>query len=244
FASPMLRQQLALWGFEVVTCPLDQFMLAGGAAKCLVLRLVHDGAQRAQGIPRPPSAVRERMIEVQGHLLDTDLMNRFLDCITEGGGGFDIEAFQPGLRHDQGSVARLRVIGPSPERLDTIIGRLIQMGARVLEDERDARLEPVTKEGVAPDEFYSTTIYPTEVRVRGRWVKVVRQRMDGMLVVDVAGDEARVQCRLLRDLRVGDMVACGIDGVRTHPTVASRSSEGFGFMSAEVSSERRVELSV
>jgi len=244
FASPMLRQQLALWGFEVVTCPLDQFMLAGGAAKCLVLRLAHDGAQRAPAIPRPPSAVRERMIEAQGHLLDTDLMNRFLDCITEGGGGFDIEAFQPGLRHDQGSIARVRVIGPSPERLETIIGRLIQMGARVLDDARDARLEPVAKDGVAPDDFYSTTIYPTEVRVRGSWVKVVRQRMDGMLVVEMAADEPRVQCRLIRDLRAGDMVVCGIDGVRTHPTEVGRSSEGFGFMSAEVSSERRVELSV
>src|SRR4029453_2319352 len=135
-----------------------------------------------------------------GHLLDTDLMNRFLDCITEGGGGFDIEAFQPGLRHDQGSIARLRVVGPSAERLETIIGRLIQMGARVLDEERDARLEPVVKAGVAPDDFYSTTIYPTEVRVRGRWVKVVAQRMDGMLVVDAAGPEPHVCCRLIRHL--------------------------------------------
>lgn len=40
-ASPTLRTQLQAWNFEVLTTPLTQFMLAGGAAKCLVLSLSH-----------------------------------------------------------------------------------------------------------------------------------------------------------------------------------------------------------
>jgi len=39
FASDALRERLAGWGLEVVVCPLGQFIMAGGAAKCLALRL-------------------------------------------------------------------------------------------------------------------------------------------------------------------------------------------------------------
>src|SRR5271165_4272883 len=35
-----------------------------------------------------------------------------------------------------------------------------------------SRRETVTIDGVAPDDFYVTTIYPTEVRLDGRWVRI------------------------------------------------------------------------
>jgi len=38
-ASPELRAKLQDWGFEVICTPFTEFMLAGGAAKCLVLKL-------------------------------------------------------------------------------------------------------------------------------------------------------------------------------------------------------------
>src|SRR5205807_825363 len=149
FASPALQERLAGWDFQTVVCPLTEFILAGGAAKCLVLQLTHPGARRPAAAPRRASAVRERMVEIQGDLLDTGLMNTLLGRITEGGGSFEIEAFQAGLRHDQASLARLRVVAPSPERLETILTRLVQMGARVAEEDHDARLEAVTQPGVA-----------------------------------------------------------------------------------------------
>jgi len=244
FAGAALRERLGDWGYEVVVCPLSQFILAGGAAKCLVLHLVHRGGARPAAAPHAGNGVRERLVEVQGHLLDTGLMNAMLDCITEGGGGFEIEAFQPGFRHDQGSLARVRVVAPSADRLEDVLGRLVQMGARVAEAETDARLEPVVRAGVAPRDFYSTTIFPTDVRVDATWVRATRQRMDAVLVVEGAPGAPRVTCCLLRDLAVGDRVVCGIEGVRTHPTHVARPHERFGFMSAAVSSERRVELVV
>src|SRR5438132_3781234 len=244
FSSPALRERLARWEFEVIVCPLTQFILAGGAAKCLVLHLTHPGAQRPAATPRAVSGVRERLVEVQGDLLDTGLMNTFLDCITEGGGSFEIETFQAGLRHDQASLARVRVVAPSPERLEAILTRLVQMGARVAEEDRDARLEAVTQPGVAPRDFYSTTIYPTEVRVRGEWVRVTGQRMDAVVVIDGPPDAPRASCRLLRGLAAGDRVVCGIEGIRIHPTHLPAAGETFGFMTADTSSERRVELAV
>ena len=243
FASEGLRRQLATWGYEVVVCPLSEFMLAGGAAKCLALRLTdRSGVPPAssRGLP----GVRDRMIEVQGHLLDSGLMNTILDCITEGGGGFDLLGFQPGLRHDQDSVARLRVVAPSAERLEAILTQLIQMGARVARPDADARLEVVTQPGVAPQDFYGTTIYPTDARIHGRWIRAQRQRMDAVLVADGPPEAPRVVCKLLRDLRVGDRVVSGIEGVRTHPTHVRSSGATFEFMAAGVSSERRVEVAV
>lgn len=241
-----LRARLSRLDLETVICPLDQFMLAGGAAKCLVLqteRAVPEGQAEAR-----PSNIRDRVVELTGHLLDGGLMNRVLDCIDNAGGSFEIEGFRAGLRHDQDSVARLRVVAPSAERLGAILEQLVDMGVRVMDDaavERDARLSPSPADGVAPDDFYATTIFPTDVRVAGTWHRASEQRMDAVLVVRGDNGSTAVRCRLLRDLEQGDLVVCGIEGVRTHPVRSSSArEESFAFMTAGVSSERRVELVV
>jgi lysine-ketoglutarate reductase/saccharopine dehydrogenase-like protein (TIGR00300 family) len=53
-----------------------------------------------------------------------------------------------------------------------------------------------------------------------------------------------ITCRKLRDLRRGDRVVCGMQGIRVQPDLQSRDKPTFGFMSNEVSSERRVETAV
>jgi lysine-ketoglutarate reductase/saccharopine dehydrogenase-like protein (TIGR00300 family) len=171
-------------------------------------------------------------------------MNQILDCIVEGGGGFEIEHLQAGLRHDQGSRARVRVIAPSAERLEPILSRLIAMGARVAERDSDARLVEVVHPAVAPEDFYSTTIFPTEVRIAERWHAVADQRMDAVVVVSGDDETPVARCRLLRDLVPGDRVVCGVEGIRAQPPENAKSGDAFGFMSANVSSERRVELAV
>jgi lysine-ketoglutarate reductase/saccharopine dehydrogenase-like protein (TIGR00300 family) len=187
-----------------------------------------------------------RTLEVTGHLLDTGLMNEMLDLIDEGGGTFEIVSFEAGKTREQVSSAALRIAAPDAEALDAITALLIGKGARVpAEDETDANLAVVTQDGVAPDDFYSTTIYRTEVRVGGRWIPVAGQRMDVILVVDP--DAGTAACRLMRDLRVGDRAVVGIDGIRTFPparTTGGSGSEEFAFMASSVSSERRVELAV
>ena len=131
------------------------------------------------------------------------------------------------------------------------MSQLIPLGAGQPEaDEKDARLERVTQVGVAPADFSVTTIYPTEVRCAGGWRRVENQRMDGVVV----WDGVRADCRLIRDLRVGEQVVVGVEGIRAIRKTESRDSvladagagvaEEFGFMGASVSSERKVELVV
>lgn len=243
-ASEELGRELRRFGLELVRVRLDEFLMAGGGAKCLALDLSHRRPERTAG---GRTAISTQTVELVGHLLDRGLMSRALDAIAAGGGSFEIRALQAGLRRDQDSVARLDVVAPSRERLDGILARLVQMGARVGAVEGDARLERVALDGVAPEDFYSTTIFPTDVRVDGRWRRVAAQRMDAVIAVTRGpGGEPRPECRLIRDLRVGDAVVCGAAGVRTHPSpaAAGRGEGGFGFMTAGVSSERRVELAV
>ena len=187
-----------------------------------------------------------RLLELHGQLLDTGLMNEALDLVNELGGTFQVEAFLPGVRREMPSLARVRVSARTQEQLDDITRRLGDLGAQPVERDEDATLETVTRAGVAPEEFYSTTIYPTDVRVAGRWVRVGRQRMDVVVRVHTAGPDApRAECVLIRDLLAGDHVVTGVAGVRIHvPEQRRGNGDEFSFMSAGVSSERRVELTV
>ncbi|KGF71529.1 hypothetical protein DO97_17835 [Neosynechococcus sphagnicola sy1] len=105
----------------------------------------------------------------------------------------------------------------------------------------------MTLAGVAPDDFYVTTIYPTEVRVQGQWIPVQNQRMDGAIALTQTPKGLVARCQLLRDLAVEEQVVVGVEGIRTIRKPEIREQRGhqeFSFMGAGVSSERRVELVV
>ncbi len=245
-ASEDLAARLAAAGFSLVETPLTEFLKAGGAAKCLTLRL--DEAVR--GSNRALATVESREINLEGHLLDSGLLDRALDIVVDGAGSFQILEFNLGKQRQSRSNARLKVSAPSGEALDRIVAQLITVGAsQTNAGENEVKLEIVAKAGVAPAEFSVTTIYPTDIRLRGKWLRVENQRMDGVIVV---GGE-RAGCRLIRDLRPGEQVVVGVEGIRIHRKTESRDGAGevggtvaeeFGFMGAGVSSERKVELVV
>ena len=57
-------------------------------------------------------------------------------------------------------------------------------------------------------------------------------------------DERPRECRKLREIRAGDRIVCGLEGIRVTPEFRERDRADFAFMSNEISSERRVEASV
>jgi lysine-ketoglutarate reductase/saccharopine dehydrogenase-like protein (TIGR00300 family) len=227
--------------------PLTEFMKSGGGAKCLTLRLTE---------PLPPGAragtsVHSRDLKLAGHLLDSGLLERALDLTVQSGGSFQILHFQLGKQRQSTSNAEIKISAPSDEVLDKITSQMIELGAVVgPREEQDAELKTVTQPGVAPDEFLATTIYPTDVRIAGKWLRVQDQRMDGVIVVDETVASGR--CVLFRYLKTGDKVVTGTQGVRTVRQIAARDGRSgssqpeheFSFMGAGVSSERRVELLV
>lgn len=236
-----LKQSLERAGFTVVQTSLTEFLKAGGAAKCLTLRVNEPISAVCANIP-----VESRIIHLEGHLLDAGIMNQALDLIVEIGGSFKVLNFNLGVERQSVSQADVRVSAPSHEIMEDIMTQLIELGAlSKTEEVFNAKTETVIMAGVAPDDFYVTTIYPTEVRVNDQWVKVEKQRMDGAIVVDPLSMTAH--CKLLRDLQVGDEVVVDVEGIRTVRKAESHEKRGtqeFSFMGAGVSSERRVELVV
>ncbi|XGV86586.1 MAG: TIGR00300 family protein [Limnothrix sp. BL-A-16] len=248
-ASNSLKSALARAGFEVVETPLTEFLKAGGAAKCLTLRVNEPVMEDRHAV----AGVETRVIQMQGHLLDSGLINRALDLIVEGGGSFQVLDFRLGEQRQSTSAARIKVSAPSHEVMEELMAQLIDLGAVAPDDrsERDAQLEPIELPGVAPDDFYVTTIYPTEVRVQGQWIRLQNQRMDGAIAIAGLNEGQLVaRCKLLRDLELGEYVVTGIDGIRTVRKAeargdrTARESQEFTFMGSGVSSERRVELVV
>ncbi|MBD2676481.1 MULTISPECIES: TIGR00300 family protein [Nostoc] len=243
-ASDTLKSRLADVGFQVLETPLTEFLKAGGAAKCLTLRVTEPVREELHA----NVSVESRVIRMEGHLLDAGLINRALDLIVDAGGSFQVLNFNLGEQRQSTSAAEVKVSAPSHEVMEEIISRLIDLGAVDLpQDERDAKLEPVTQNGVAPDDFYVSTIYPTEVRIHGQWVKVENQRMDGAIAITQTANGFKARCKILRDLEIGEQVVTDVLGIRTIRKTESReqrSTQEFTFMSSGVSSERRVELVV
>jgi len=243
-ASDNLKGRLAAVGFQVIETPLSEFLKAGGAAKCLTLRVTEPVRTEVHA----NVLVESRTIRLEGHLLDSGLINRALDLVVESGGSFQVLNFQLGEQRQSTSAAEVKVSAPSHAVMEGILSQLIALGAVDLpQDERDAKLEAVTQAGVSPDDFYVTTIYPTEVRINGKWIKVQNQRMDGTIAITHTPSGLAARCKLLRDLEVGDQVVVDVQGIRTvrKPSAREqRNTQEFSFMSSGVSSERRVELVV
>ncbi|MBD2179873.1 bifunctional arginine dihydrolase/ornithine cyclodeaminase [Aerosakkonema funiforme] len=243
-ASDSLKQRLRHVGFSVVETPLTEFLKAGGAAKCLTLRVTEPVRTEVHA----NVSVESRTIRMEGHLLDAGLISRALDLVVDTGGSFQVLNFNLGEQRQSTSSAEVKVSAPSHDIMEEIMTQLIDLGALPRPQEVcDVNTASVTQAGVAPDDFYVTTIYPTEVRVNCQWVRVQNQRMDGAIAVNHTPDGLVARCKLLRDLEVGDLVIVGVEGIRTIRKTESReqrNTQEFSFMGAGVSSERRVELVV
>jgi lysine-ketoglutarate reductase/saccharopine dehydrogenase-like protein (TIGR00300 family) len=178
-------------------------------------------------------------VEAEGHLIDSGNFQSILTTVVEHGSEYEILRFDVGRNNAQGSHLTLKLTCATDARLQDLLSKLSVFGCFV-EGTPNALLRPADMDGAVPEDFYSTTNHRTAVYLDGAWVAAGNQRMDAALVVD----HGAVSCRKLRDIRKGDLVVCGMHGIRVSPDVQSRDKPSFGFMSNEVSSERRVETAV
>jgi lysine-ketoglutarate reductase/saccharopine dehydrogenase-like protein (TIGR00300 family) len=181
----------------------------------------------------------EEVVEAEGHLIDSHVMEQIFDKVVESSGRFEVEQFRIGRTNSEPSYLRLRVETPTKQSMDHLLAQILPIGCSPV-DTGDARLKPVERDRCAPEDFYSTSNHRTYVRLGGEWIEVRNQRMDAMIVVK--GNEA--WCRRLRDLKTGDMVVVGMHGIRVAPESKERDRLAFAFMSNEISSERQVETAV
>jgi len=182
-----------------------------------------------------------REIELDGHIIDSGIMEHVLDSILDMGGDFEIVEFTVGKKKTDTSYARVLITADTLDELDKIMSRLHRHGARFVDIE-NVRLVAAEGNRIVPKGFYSTTNYPTMIKLDGEWIPVEKIEMDCLIVV--LPDEGKVLCTPMSRLQTGDLVVIGEQGVRVKPPERSREHEEFEFMGGTVSSERPTETTI
>lgn len=179
--------------------------------------------------------VHQETVVLDGHIIDSLLLAKVLDIILMMGGDFDLEDVRIGKTREEPSRARITIRAPSNTLLDDILKAVQPHGASV-EREADCRLEAAPADGIFPEHFYATTHLPTQVRLNGRWIDVEHIEMD----VGIAVDHERTTARAvpMGEVRRGELIVTGREGVRVIPLARPRERDVFGFMESHVSAER------
>jgi lysine-ketoglutarate reductase/saccharopine dehydrogenase-like protein (TIGR00300 family) len=183
--------------------------------------------------------MHQEVVEAEGHLIDSHVMEQIFDTVVEYNGRFEVEQFRIGKTNAEASYLRLKVETAQLSDMQQLMSQLLGLGCSPV-DTGDAELTEVERDCCAPEDFYSTTNHRTLVRHKGEWLEAQKQRMDATVVVA----ENRAVCRRLRDLKSGDQVVVGMRGIRVVPESKERDRLSFAFMSNGISSERQVETAV
>src|ERR1039458_7514959 len=132
----------------------------------------------------------QEVVEAEGHLIDSHIMELIFDKVVEFHGRFEVEQFSIGRTNGAPSRLRLRVQGNSREEMDHLLQQLLDLGCSPVNG-GDAQLARIERDRCAPEDFYSTTNHRTLVRLDGDWIEVSPQRMDALVVAK----DGQAECR-------------------------------------------------
>ena len=178
----------------------------------------------------------KRTIELSGHIIDSLTLTKTMGIIMDKGGEFDILEIDVGRKKSDVSRAKIEVSADSPELLNSILDELSVLGASI-DEIKEVKLVASVKDKVAPEGFYSSSNHTTHIYYNGNWIMVEDIEMDCLVVVDE--DVPRAYVKPISDVKAGDMIVVGLDGVRVSPPHRSRDKhQVFEFMNSEVSSEK------
>jgi lysine-ketoglutarate reductase/saccharopine dehydrogenase-like protein (TIGR00300 family) len=176
-----------------------------------------------------------QIVSLQGHILDSLILAKVLDTIVMLGGTFTLSEVKVGTRREDLSQAIIRVESPTDELLQDILTAIQPHGA-IVEAEQDCTVVPAPADGILPEDFYATSHLPTQIRWRGAWINVSQPEMDLAIVVKASPFSA--QMVPMASVKKGELVVTGRTGIRVFPMERPKERDVFGFMEAQVSSER------
>ena len=174
-------------------------------------------------------------VTLEGHIIDSLILAKVLDTILRMGGTFDLKEMKVGATREESSLTTITVQADSPPLLDDILQAIQPHGAAV-QRVADCIIEAAPKDGVLPDSFYATSHLPTQVHVNGQWRDVENIEMD--LAVRVTMDPPTARTVPMAQVKTGDMIVTGHQGVRVFPLERPKERDVFAFMEAQASSER------
>jgi lysine-ketoglutarate reductase/saccharopine dehydrogenase-like protein (TIGR00300 family) len=174
-------------------------------------------------------------VEIQGHIIDSLILPKVLDEILTHGGAYELKEIRVGQRQTDPSHARIEVRAPSAEVLEEILDTIHDHGAMPVAAQ-DCVVVQADMDGAFPEGFYSTTNHRTQIRLGGEWIDLEDQEMDCGIIVDPEGGAAR--CIAMTEVRKGDRIVVGRQGLRVVPAETSARQNLFEFMASPVSSEK------
>jgi len=183
--------------------------------------------------PAPMSHVEE--VEIQGHIIDSLLLPKILDEILTRGGAYEIKEIRVGQGREDPSFARIQVRAPSETVLEEILDAIHDHGAAPVAAQ-DCIFTEADMDGAFPEGFYSTTSHRTQIRIDGEWIDVEDMEMDCGILLDPEGGAAR--CLPMAEVRKGDRIVVGRQGLRVLPAETTPRHNLFEFMASPVSSEK------
>ncbi len=179
-------------------------------------------------------------VVLEGHLIDSDIMRRVFDRVVEGRGEFEVLEFRVGRTNEEASFARIDIRAEDPTALEAIVEGLRYIGAVSEAGPGDCAFAPAERDGILPDEFYSTPNFDTWVRIDGTWQAVTNQKMDCALVLR----DGEPVCVKQGKVKKGEPVALRGAGISVRPPERSRDYSVFGFMANDVTAEVNKSIAV
>ena len=94
----------------------------------------------------------QEVVEAEGHLIDSHIMELIFDKVVEFHARFEVEQFRIGRTNSDPSKLRLRVEGESREEMDRLLQQLLDLGCSPV-DGSDAQLALIERDRCAPEDF-------------------------------------------------------------------------------------------
>jgi len=73
------------------------------------------------------------IVEAQGHLIDSHIMERIFDTVVEFGGRFEVEQFSIGRTNSEPSKLRLRVEARTQKEFEQMMTQLLGLGCAAVD---------------------------------------------------------------------------------------------------------------
>ena len=178
-------------------------------------------------------------IVLEGHIINSLALTRVLDTIIELGGNFAIDEIRIGKKSTDPSFAQITISAIDESVLENILGNIQKLGA-VVKEKVEVQYLPADIDGSFPENFYSTTNLDTSIFYKSKWIPVENIEMDCGIILDTKKKTAR--CIAINEVKSGDNIVVGHQGIKVIPLPREREKEIFSFMTSSVSSEKPKKL--
>jgi lysine-ketoglutarate reductase/saccharopine dehydrogenase-like protein (TIGR00300 family) len=176
-------------------------------------------------------------LTLEGHLLDSHTLSEVLELLDRHGVAFKVKRFAVGEFADSPTIIDLHLTAPTLESMRIVLTALEPYGATY--SLAEVQLATADRDGVLPEDFYSTTNFTTHVLHEGHRIEVENLEMDCGIRLWNDGLAWRAETCPMHKVRVGDQIVVGYEGVRVIPSETEQRDEvEFRFMGNDVSSER------